>query len=181
MILKSSSRIGLDIDDVLSDFYSAYCEYFDTDNNPKMLIDNIITRNVHRILRNDRNFWLNLKVKQMPNFIPELFCTKRINNKAWTKKWLQMNGFPNSPVYQMYLQSGNKARMIKGRVDVFIDDSISNMIKMNLSGVPCLLMDTPNNKDWGPIGRIYTLDKDEIMEIYELFMKTVFPNFKNLV
>ena len=92
-----------------------------------------------------------------------------------------MNGFPNSPVYQMYLQSGNKARMIKGRVDVFIDDSISNMIKMNLSGVPCLLMDTPNNRDWGPIGRIYTLDKDEIMEIYELFMKTVFPNFKNLV
>ena len=55
------------------------------------------------------------------------------------------------------------------------------MIKMNISGVPCLLMDTPNNRDWGPIGRIYTLDKNEIMEIYELFMKTVFPNFKNLV
>lgn len=183
MILKSSKtiRIGLDIDDVLSDFYGAYCRYFDTDNNPKMLIDNNITRNVHRVLRKDRDFWLNLEIKQLPNFVPELFCTKRINNKAWTKKWLQINDLPNRPVYQMFNQSGNKARMIKGRVDVFVDDSISNMIMMNLSGVPCLLMDTPNNQSWGPIGRIYTLNKNEIIDTYNLFMKTIFPNFKNLL
>lgn len=56
-------RIGLDIDDCLADFWGAYCEYFDTDNNPKMLEDHIITRNVQRILKNDRDFWLNLKVK----------------------------------------------------------------------------------------------------------------------
>lgn len=176
-----SLRIGLDIDDVLADFKGAYCKYFDTDNNPKMLVNNTITRNVHRVLKDNKDFWINLELIQTPNFVPELFCTKRINNKRWTKQWLENNGFPNRPVYQMYSQSGNKATMIKGRVDVFIDDSISNMITMNMSGVPCLLMDTSYNEDWGPIGRIYTLDKDEILDTYYLFMDTVFPNFRNLL
>ena len=43
-------RIGLDIDDCLADFRGAYCEYFDTKHNPKMLEAHIITRNVQRIL-----------------------------------------------------------------------------------------------------------------------------------
>ena len=37
-------RIGLDIDDCLADFWGAYCEYFDTKNNPRMLEDSIITK-----------------------------------------------------------------------------------------------------------------------------------------
>ena len=81
----------------------------------------------------------------------------------------------------MYNQSGNKATMIKGRVDVFVDDSISNMIKLNLSGVPCLLMDKEYNREWGPIGRIYSLDINEIYETYKLFINTVFKNFKQLL
>lgn len=181
MITTNKIRIGLDIDDVLSDFWGAYKKYFNTKENPKMLVNNIITKNVYQILRHDKDFWLNLDVIQKPNFEPELFCTKRVNNKEWTKEWLSSNGFPKKPVYQMYLQSGNKATMIKGRVDVFIDDSISNMIKMNLSGVPCLLMDSETNQDWGPIGRVYTLDKEEILDTYHLFMDTTFTNFKGLL
>lgn len=181
MILKSSNiRIGLDIDDVLSDFWESYCKYFNTDKNPKMLENYTITKNVERILKKDRDFWLGLHMKQFPNFNPTLFCTKRVNNKVWTKKWLAKYGY-NSPVYQMYIQSGNKANMIKGRVDVFVDDSVHNMITMNLSGIPCLLMDTPNNQDWGPIGRLYTLDKNDIIDTYNLFMETMFPIFKNLL
>ena len=34
----------------------------------------------------------------------------------------------------------NKADFIKGRVDVFIDDSVSNFIAMNLAGVPCFVV-----------------------------------------
>lgn len=178
-MIRKNFRIGLDIDDVLADFWNAYCDYFD--NNPNMMSDNAISKNVRRILKNDRDFWLNLRVIQYPTFIPELFCTKRSNLKSWTKKWLLDNGFPDRPVYQMYNQTGNKADMIKGRVDVFIDDSVSNMIKMNLSGVPCLLMDSDNNRYWGPIGRVYTLDKEEILDTYNLLINTVFHNFKNLL
>ena len=162
-------RIGLDIDDCLADFWGTYCKYFDTDNNPKMLEDHIITRNVQQILSKDRDFWLNLEVKNRPDFIPELYCTKRVNNKAWTKEWLRRNGFPDRPVYQMIYQHGNKADMIKGRVDIFIDDSLSNVLKCQKSGLPALLFHTERTADF-PMFKVFSLNKDEIIDSY-LFMK----------
>ena len=108
-------RIALDIDDVLARFMPAYCDRFETDKYPKRLESKIITRNVHQKLQHDREFWLSLEVKHRPNFIPELYCTKRVNPKEYTKKWLEINGFPKRPIYQMVYQKGNKATMIKGR------------------------------------------------------------------
>lgn len=163
-------RIGLDIDDCLADFWGAYCEYFDTANNPRMLEDSIITRNVQRILSKDRDFWLNLKVVNRPDFVPELYCTKRVNNKTWTKEWLRRNGFPDRPVYQMYYQHGNKADMIKGKVDVFIDDSLSNVLKCQRSGLPALLMHTERTIDF-PMFKVFSLCKDEIIDAYQ-FMRS---------
>lgn len=170
-------RIGLDLDGTVDDFMNPYLERF---GHPKK--DSEITRNVQRVLSKDRNFWLNLPVLRHIDFIPELYCTKRVNPKQWTRKWLISKGFPNRPIYQMYYQHGNKASMIKGRVDVFVDDSISNFIKLNLSGVPCLLIDQPDNQEWGPIGRIFTLNKEEIIDAYNLLIDTeMFDNFKNLL
>lgn len=174
-------RIGLDIDDCLVDFWGAYCEYFNTHNNPKMLKDYVITRNVQQVLSKDRNFWLNLEVKNRPNFTPELYCTKRIINKSITKKYLSDNKFPKAPIYQQYYQKGSKFPFINGKVDLFIDDSIANMVDLNLKGVPCLLFSTDNNITWGPYGRVYSLDINEIMDVYNLFIKTIFPNFKCLI
>ena len=170
-------RIGLDLDGTLDDFWNPYIDRF---GQPKK--DSEITRNVMQVLSKDRNFWLNLPVLRQIDFVPELYCTKRVNPKQWTRKWLLEKGFPNRPIYQMYYQKGNKATMIKGRVDVFIDDSISNFIALNLSGVPCLLIDQPDNQGWGPIGRIYTLNKQEIIDTYKLFIDTgMFDNFRNLL
>ena len=170
-------RIGLDLDGTVDDFWNPYIERF---GHPKK--DSEITKNVQRVLSKDRNFWLSLPVLRTIDFVPELYCTKRVNPKRWTRKWLMDNGFPNRPIYQMYYQHGNKATMIKGRVDVFVDDSISNFIKLNLSGVPCLLIDQPDNQSWGPIGRIFTLNKEEIVDAYNLFIDTgMFDNFKNLL
>lgn len=169
-------KVGLDIDQVLAEFMETYLNRF---GEPKT--DKEITINVHRTLRLDKNFWETLPVLNTINFIPELYCTKRVNPKIYTKRWLKANNFPDRPVFQMYAEFGNKADMIKGHVDVFIDDSIDNFIQMNLAGVPCLLFDSPYNKSWGPIGRLYSLEYDHIVETYELFMKTTFKEFYKLV
>ena len=166
-------KIGLDVDDVLAEFMKTYLKRFGSPKN-----DNEITWNVFNVLRNDKHFWENLPVLNRLNFIPELYCTKRVNSKVYTKNWLINNGFPKRPIYQMYYQQGNKADLIKGKVDVFIDDSVSNFIKMNLSGVPCLLYDKEYNQHWGPVGKVYCLDYKHIKETYELFINEVFPNFK---
>ena len=123
-------RIALDIDEVLADFMNSE-----------------ITRNVQRKLSMDREFWLTLPVINTLSFEPELYCTKRVNPKVWTKTWLKINNFPKRPVYQMFYQKGNKADMIKGRCDVLIDDSYSNVVKAINSGLPALLYTSPWNKD----------------------------------
>ncbi len=169
-------KIGLDLDDTIFSFVNYYVQRFG-----KIKSNNEITKNVYRILSKDKNWWLNQPLINYPNFNPTLYCTKRIHNKAWTKLQLQLNNLPLAPIYQVYSQTKNKADVIKGRIDVFIDDSINNMIAMNLANVPCLLLDTPNNQEWGPIGKVYSLDKEEIEEVYYLFKNTIYNNFKELV
>lgn len=171
-----SLKIGLDLDDCIFEFMSLYLKRFGIPKN-----DYEITRNVRKFLTQDKDFWLNQPIIHRPDFIPTLYCTKRVHNKSWTREQLIINELPLAPIYQVRLQSTNKATRIKGLVDVFVDDSISNMIAMNLSGLPCLLLDSPHNQEWGPIGRIYSINRDEIEDVYDLFMQTAFPNFKNLI
>lgn len=172
MIIRPS--VGLDIDEVLCDWWNPYLKRF---GNPKT--DAEITRNCNQKLAKDRNFWLNLPVIRRPEgFEPKLYCTKRSCLKTYSKEWLDNNDFPHKPVYQVLCQTDNKARYIKGRIDVFIDDSPRNFIQMNKSGVPCLLMSTDYNQYLGPILRIDTLDYEEILEVYNMALElNIFEEF----
>ena len=167
-------QIGLDIDEVLADWSGPFFKRF----KPKS--DSDITRICGQILHKDRNFWLNLPVIRKPiGFEPKLYCTKRSCLKIYSKEWLDNNGFPHRPVYQVFCQTDNKARYIKGRIDVFVDDSVHNVIEMNKSGVPTLLMNTNYNEKFSPVLRIYSLDYDEIEEAYYLAKECgIFDNFK---
>lgn len=156
-------KIGLDVDDVLADFMGAYYRYFDCARHPERMKDHVITRNVQRILRYDREFWTQLPVINKPNFEPTLYCTKRVNPKAWTRLWLELNGFPIKPIYQIYTQCGNKADRIKGRVDLFIDDSVRNVQQMNEAGLPTLLF----RKHLEGFTSVYSLQLDEIVKAYK--------------
>ena len=171
-----SLRIGLDIDNTIADFNSGYLKRFGKFPNK----DWCITRNVQNILIHEKDFWLNLPVIRTPDFTPRLFCSARVNSKRWTKQYLLKLGL-NSPLYQVPGYHVSKAKILKGKVDVFVEDSIKNFIDLNLNGIPCLLIDEPTNKEWGPIGRIYSLREKEIEECYRIFMNTVFYNFKELV
>ena len=162
-IRMNKLRIGLDIDDTLLDFWSEYLKQF---GNPKE--DRVVTRNVYKLRRN-KSFWENLPKLRDIDFEPELYCTKRINPKSYTRKSLINHGFPVRPIYQMYYQKGNKADLIKGRVDVFIDDSISNFEMLNKSGIPCLLIDAPLNRHYETKHRIHDLNYETILKKYSEF------------
>ena len=159
-MIDQKLKIGLDIDDTLLDFFGQYLKRFGT---PKS--DPQITKNVVK-LKKDKQFWESLPKLREIDFIPELYCTKRINPKSYTRNSLKANGFPIKPIYQMYYQHGNKSTMIKGKIDVFIDDSVSNFIKMNNSGVFCLLITTPNNQSFKTDLRINDLNYETILEKY---------------
>jgi hypothetical protein len=155
-------RIALDVDDTLVDFMGAYKRLFPGDQN---LVDRIITRNVRKLQYN-KEFWENLELLEAPNFEPYIYATKRINQKSYTRNSLLKNGLPIKPIYQTLYQRGNKADIIKGRCDVLIDDSYSNVVKAIRSGVPALLIDRPHNQHIDCEFRIYHLDYDEILDAY---------------
>ena len=54
-------------------------------------------------------------------------------------------------------------------VDIFIDDSLSNVLKCQSSGLPALLFHTEKTVDF-PMFKVFSLNKDEIIDSY-LFMK----------
>ena len=153
-------KIALDIDDTIADFMGLYKRVF---GKPKK--DTEITKNVY-LLRNNSVFWENLPVLDRIDFDPHIYCTKRINPKSYTKKWLSKNDFPSKPIYQMYHQQGNKADMIKGRCDLLIDDSYFNVKKCIESGLPALLISRPHNMHVKTKHRINTLKYLEIEKKY---------------
>lgn len=175
-LIKSKIRWGLDIDDCILEFWNPYCKRFPKPNQS----DFEITKNVRKLCF-DKDFWVNLPELHRPDFEIELFCTKRINPKQYTREWLIKHDFQVKPIYQQYYQYGSKSKLIKGRVDCFIDDSIKNVIELNTNGIPCLLMDSPANQSYGPIGRVYSLDYEEVMDIYEMFMYQIFPYYKDYI
>ncbi len=169
-------KISLDLDDTVNLWMQPYLDKFGV---PKT--DQEITKNVRYKLLKDKDFWLNLPIKNIPNFIPVQYTTSRLVSKSITKEYLRRNNLPESPIYQVLGYGLSKAKMLKGRVDVHIDDSLKVFIDLNTKGIPCLLMDSPYNQEWGPIGRVYTLNLEEIEEVYSLFINTVFKDFKNLL
>ena len=69
-----------------------------------------------------------------------------------------------------------------GGCHLHIDDSLSVFMDLNKRGIPCLRLDSPSNQNWDePIGRIFSLDKDEIEDAYWLFKSTIFPYFKEFI
>lgn len=162
MSMTKELKIACDIDDCIANFLGPY---FDKYGKPKKH-DYEITRNVYKLRRN-KAFWENLPVLERTDFEPHIYCTKRINSKTYTKNWLKKNDFPLKPIYQMYYQHGNKADMIKGKCDVLIDDSYSNVIKAIKSGLPALLITRAHNKHIDTPYRIHTLKYKEIKDKYE--------------
>lgn len=155
-------KVGLDLDGVLADFMGAYLKRFPPEDN------SVIDQRCKTELKRDREFWETLPKLREPDFKPTLYCTKRVNPKTYTKRWLISNDFKSAPIYQLTDSSENKSDYIKGLVDVFIDDMPENVEELLTAGIPCLLMDSPYNQNYSkPSLRIYSLELQEITEAYE--------------
>lgn len=170
-------KISIDLDDTVVSFYSHYVKIF---GEPKT--DLSITKMVRTVLLKNEKFWLSQPLINYPNFCPHCYCTARLISPYLIRKQLRINKLPNAPIYRVKGVSLSKYNQLKkSGAEVHIDDSIKNFIDLNLKGMPCLLIDTPYNKDWGPIGRVYSLNKEEIEECYHLFKDTLFDYFIDIV
>lgn len=164
--------IILDIDGVLCDFVSGFEKQYKCkieDINPRL-----ITKRVNCKLIKDTKFWINLPALSNIDFIPYAYCTARVNSKYSTKKWLQKNGYNNSPIYQCNGFSCSKIPQLKriishiqGCYYVLIDDNWNNVQEAVNNGIPALLKDTPFNRHIDTNLRITELNKQTIYNAYK--------------
>lgn len=160
-------RVAFDLDDTLLQWRKSHEQKFNCclDN----LSNDVITKQVEQC-KYDKEFWSNLDLLEKPDFEPWIYCTKRISSKVYTRINLQKVGLPIKPIYQLYSQEDNKARIIKGRCDLLIDDSWFNVQQCLSVGFPALLITREHNLKIETKYRIYKLSYTEICEKYnELF------------
>lgn len=160
-------KIALDCDDTIFVWRESHEKKFGC--RLSELSNEEITEQV-ALCKYDKEFWSNLPLLEAPDFIPEIYATKRINSKIYTRACLNKYKLPIRPIYQIYNQNDNKARIIKGHCDVLIDDSWFNVQQCLSSGVPALLITRYFNKDIKTPYRVDHLNYKEIeKKYYELF------------
>ncbi|MGJ7024963.1 dATP/dGTP diphosphohydrolase domain-containing protein [Petrimonas sulfuriphila] len=146
--------VGLDIDDVLADTISYWCDYHNCDI-PIWWHDHNFRKERFDKLHSDKKFWLNIPRKVNPEdlkFEPVCYVTSRSIPSEWTREWLVKNGFPDVELISVgYGES--KVSALKGKCDVFIDDRFDNFVELNQNGICCFLMDAPHNRRYDVQGR----------------------------
>lgn len=125
-------KIGVDIDDVIAQFYPAMCRRF---NQPCKQIDiwdgtgeaKFVADNFHIIERN-KMFWMNMeKLSRPEDFTFEvgyyITSSPRFIKKI-REEWLQAYGYPVAPVIST---SDKPAEMRRLGINVLVDDNIRNL------------------------------------------------------
>ncbi|HEY9485748.1 MAG TPA: dATP/dGTP diphosphohydrolase domain-containing protein [Nitrososphaeraceae archaeon] len=141
-------RIGVDIDDVLADFITAYCERFGIKEKPNFWEFDAQFQERYNSIQNDEEFWLGLKTITPPSklaFEPVAYITSRPEHlRTFTERWLfEINKYPVAPV--VFTQE-KLAACLKYGVERFIDDRYSTFVHLNKNGVVCYLFDSSHNQ-----------------------------------
>lgn len=160
-------KIALDCDDTLFDWRNSHEQKYNC--VLKNISEDAIRAQVMDC-KYDKQFWINLPLLERPDFVPYVYCTKRINPKRYTRLCLLQNKLPIRPIYQIENFYANKADYIRYICDVLIDDSYFNVKQCVNSGFPALLITREYNKHINTPYRISHLNYKEILRKYnELF------------
>jgi uncharacterized HAD superfamily protein len=159
-------RIGLDVDDVLADFTSAWKDYYNLNELPhNWYFDRTINQKFEEMKKNGvlDDFYMKLKPKVDPKdlkFEPYCYITSRPVDKEVTERWLDMNGFSAGKVYSIGIEQSKVEVAKSASIDIFVDDKLQNFIELNNAGICTFLFDAPHNRKYN-VGykRIHSLNE----------------------
>jgi len=171
--MVNKPNIFLDIDDVIFRWFEMYAARFNT-KIPKNWSDSDLIHKRLNILSKDKEFWLNLPIKHMPNFQPKGFVSARGIPKTWTKESLKTNNIPGRSNVNQVHWGQSKIDVLKSmNCNIFVDDKVATFKECNKNGIFCLLMDSPQNQGVKTKLRIDNLDYDNIMDKYTTLCKSM--------
>lgn len=138
-------KIGLDIDDVLSDFINYYCQTFSLPEPTCWNFDRLMPQRLKEL---PDSFWLNMPCKTPANelpFEPHCYITARSIPIEITQAWLDKNDYPQVPLYCVpYNQSKVEVAKASG-IDIFVDDKYENYVELNNAGICTYLFTAGHN------------------------------------
>lgn len=160
-------NIYLDIDDVIFDWGAGYASRFNT-TAPKYWTNSKKKSHRLNVLTEEKGFWLNLPVKNVPNFTPKGYVSARGIPTAWTKESLKKFNIPGRSNVNQVNWGVSKLELLKKlKCDIFIDDKVATFKELNANGIFCLLMTATHNVRVKTEYRIDNLDIANIMKMYE--------------
>ena len=159
-------NIYLDIDDVIFDWHKCYAKRFNCKVPKKWSKSNLMKKRLD-ILTQEKSFWINLSIKNIPDFIPAGYVSARGIPKSWTIESLKINNIPGRTNVNQVHWGESKIEVLKSlNCHIFIDDKYETFKECNKNGIFCLLMDAPHNQQIKTPYRIYTLNIDNILHMW---------------
>lgn len=152
---QNKLRVGLDLDGVVADFFTAYKERFEFEGEVKTYnIEPDFIGNMNRLAQDNEAgmFYMNLGVLDKPSdFVPSCYITARdhfVSPQA-THNWMERHNevLPYAPVYQVG-NTRDKIQLIveQDLCDIYVDDSPTAFIEFRKAGIACYLYDAPYNQ-----------------------------------
>lgn len=164
--MKKKLNIFLDIDDVVLHWIGAYTEHFGLEMPNSWDKSETMTNNL-KTLSKTKDYWLNIPIKNIPNFIPKGYVSARGIPVSWTKESFKKYKIPGrSNIHQVNWNISKLDKLKMLGADLMIDDKVETFEELNKNGVPCLLMDAYHNKEYNTPYRVYSLDINEIKLVY---------------
>lgn len=152
--------ICCDLDDCIFDFYKAYKDKFGITCSDYWNGDYSMPENLEQ-LKNDKDFWVNMPIKNRPTFEIDYYVTAREIPVEWTTEAIAKNNLPMSKVFTLSWNESKIEQLQKLKADIMIDDKYSTYKECQSAGIFCYLMDSPANRYYN-VGhrRIYDLNLD---------------------
>ena len=150
--------VGCDLDDVIFDFTGSYEKRFNTKLSNYWNGDYNMGKNLEQ-LKDEKEFWVNMPVKNRPSFEVDYYITARSIPVEWTKEAIQKNNLPKAPVYSLPWNVSKIDTLKELGVDIMIDDKYSTFKECKENGIFCYLMNSDTNQHYN-VGhhRIYDLN-----------------------
>lgn len=139
--------VALDLDDTVFDFSGSYERKFNTKLSSYWSGDYNMSDNLKK-LQGDKDFWVNMPVKNTPTFEVDYYVTARSIPIEWTQEAIQKHDLPKAKIYTLPWDVSKIDTLKSLNVNIMIDDKIETFKECLNSGIFCYLMDAPHNKHY---------------------------------
>lgn len=137
--------IACDLDDTILCFREAYEKRFNVQLSDYWNSDYDMANNLKQ-LQEDKEFWINLPVKNKPSFDIDYYVTARSIPVEWTQACIQKHNLPKAPIISIPWNTSKIDTLKSLKVDIMIDDKLETFKECKANGIFCYLMDSPTNQ-----------------------------------